>query len=117
MATFSKQLLSGSTSGRPIEVVSTTSPGTTIHTVGATATSDREMIYLYAVNSAATDMLLSLEMGGTATTDLLEITITARDGPILVSPGVALTATTTVIRSFATATGGIALMGYVNRSA
>ncbi len=117
MAVFTKQILSGSSNGRPIEIVATSSPGTTIHTVAATATNDREMAYLYAMNAAATDMLLSLELGGTATTDLLEITITARDGPILVSPGIAFTATTSIIRAFATATGGLAVAGYINRSA
>lgn len=114
---FSKQTLSGSTSGRPIEVVATASPGTTIHTIGATATSGHDMVYLYAANSAATDALLNLELGATATTDLFEITITARDGPILVCPGIAFTATDTIIRAYATATGGIGIVGYVNRSA
>lgn len=114
---FSKQLLSGSTNGRPVEIIATSSPGTTVHTVQATATGAREMAYLWAVCSAATDMLLNLECGGTATTDLLEMSITARDGPILVCPGVALTATSSIIRAYATATGGLAIIGYVNRSA
>ena len=117
MATFSKQLLSGSTNGRPIEIVATSSVGTTIHTVQATATSAREMAYLYAVNSNTNDMTLSLELGGTATTDLLAITIPDGDGPILVCPGVAFTGTDAIIRAFATATGGLAVIGYVNRSA
>lgn len=117
MATFSKQLLSGSSNGRPIEIVATSSVGTTIHTVQATATTAREMLYLWALNYAGTDHLLSLELGGTATTDRMDINITTGDGPILVCPGVAFTATDTIIRGFSTATVGLQVFGYVNRSA
>ena len=115
MATYSKQILSGSTSGRPIEVVATSSPGTTIHTVVASATADKEAHHLYAINSATTDRILSLEFGGTSTIDLLEMLITAQDGPILVSPGWPLTGTDQITRAFATATGGLAMGGFANR--
>ena len=47
MATFSKQLLSGSTDGRGIKVAATASSGTTIHTASSTATTFDE-IWLYA---------------------------------------------------------------------
>lgn len=117
MPTYSKQLLSASTNGRPIEVASTSSPGTQIHTVGATATSAKEAMHLYVTNSATTDRLLNLEFGGTATTDLLEVSITARDGPFLVAAGWPLTATTSIVRAFATATGGLAITGYADRIA
>jgi len=62
MATYSKQILTGSTNGRPIEVVATSSPGTTLHTVVASATADKEALHLYAINSATTDRILSLEL-------------------------------------------------------
>lgn len=117
MATFSKQTLSGSTNGRPIEILATSSVGTTIHTVQATATTAREMLYLWALNSAWTDHVLSLELGGTATTDRLDMNITQGDGPILVCPGVAFTSTDAIVRGFSTATVGLQVFGYVNRSA
>ena len=47
MATFSKQILSGSTDGRAIKVVQTASSGTTIHT-GSTSTSTFDEVWLYA---------------------------------------------------------------------
>lgn len=47
MATFSKQILSGSTDGRGIKVAATASSGTTIHTASSTATTYDE-IWLYA---------------------------------------------------------------------
>ena len=47
MATFSKQLLSGSTDGRAIKVVQTASAGTLIHTASSTTTTFDE-IWLYA---------------------------------------------------------------------
>ena len=115
MATYSKQILSGSSNGRPIEVVSTSSPGTTLHTVVATATADKEAMHLYAINSATTDRLLSLEFGGTSTIDRLDVLITAQDGPILVAPGWPLTGTDQIVRAFATATGGLAMGGFANR--
>ena len=83
----------------------------------ATATSAREMLYLYAANPAATDHLLTLELGGTATTDNVVVNVTAQDGPILVCPGVAFTSTDAIVRAYATATVGLQVFGYVNRSA
>jgi len=47
MATFSKQLLSGSTDGRGIKVAATASSGTVIHTA-TTTTSTLDEIWLYA---------------------------------------------------------------------
>ena len=52
---YSKQLLSGSTAGKFVEINNTSSPGTTIHTVVATATAAIEEVYIYVQNSAATD--------------------------------------------------------------
>lgn len=117
MAAFSKHPLSGSTNGRPIEIIATGSPGTTLHTVGATATSARDMVYLWAVNSSASDMDINLELGGTATTDVCTIEITKQDGPVLICPGIAFTGTSSIFRAWATATGGLKVVGYVNRVA
>ena len=47
MATFSRVLLSGGTSGAPIPVAATATPGTLIHTAVAGATSFDE-VYLWA---------------------------------------------------------------------
>jgi hypothetical protein len=47
MATFSKQIFSGSTDGRQVKVVATSSPGTTIHTA-STNTAAFDEVWLYA---------------------------------------------------------------------
>ena len=71
MATYSKTILSGSTDGRGILVTATATAGTLIHTGSATATTLDE-IWLYAVNSDAADVKLTLEWGGvTVSNDLI----------------------------------------------
>jgi hypothetical protein len=52
MATFTKNILSGSTDGKAVKVAATATAGTTIHTGSATATTIDE-VWLYAVNSSA----------------------------------------------------------------
>lgn len=115
---YSKQLLSGSTNGRMIEVNNTTSPGTTIHTVVATATVAREEVYLYAMNgdTATGGQVLTVEWGGTGTADQIKLTVPSEDGLYQVNPGMAFTATTSIIRAFATATGMFRIGGWVNRA-
>ena len=70
MATFTKTLLSGSTNGKAIKVVATATAGTTIHTaVSGTASFDE--VWLYAHNSSAASVKLTVEYGGvSAPTDV-----------------------------------------------
>jgi hypothetical protein len=115
MATYSKNILSGSTNGRQIKVVATASSGTLIHTAHATALDE---IWLYAVNDTATDRLLTIQWGGTtATDDDIEFTVKAQNGLYLIVPGLLLTGGT-VVRAFcAAAANAIQISGYVNRIA
>lgn len=114
MATFSKQLLSGSTNGKQIPVAATATAGTLIHTaVSGTASIDE--IWLYAVNSSTTATKLTIEYGGTtANTDHIELTITGESGLVLVCPGLVLN-NSLVVRAFAATTNVINISGYVNR--
>jgi len=117
MATFTKIALSGSTDGKMIQVSATATPGTTIHTGSATATTFDE-IWLYAVNSSATAVKLTIEWGGTTSpTDLIEQSIPAESGLYLVTPGLVLkgNATPLVVKAFAGTTAVINSAGYVNR--
>ena len=117
MATFSKQILSGSTDGRPIKVAATATPGTTIHTGSATATTYDE-IWLYAVNSDTTARKLTVQWGGTSSPDdEIELTIAAESGLVLIAPGLLIkgNATPLVVRAFAATTNVIMIHGYVNR--
>ena len=117
MATFSKIHLSGSTDGRLIKVAATATAGTTIHTGSATATTYDE-VWLYAVNSDTTDRKLTIEWGGTSSPDdLIEQTITAESGLLLVVAGLVIkgNATPLVVRAFAASANVVMIGGYVNR--
>ena len=117
MATFTKQALSGSTDGRLIIVAATGTPGTTIHTGSATATTFDE-IWLYAVNSDTTARKLTIEWGGvTAPNDSIEVTVAAENGLLLVVPGLVIkgNATPLVVRAFCATANVVMIGGYVNR--
>jgi hypothetical protein len=118
MATFSKVNLSGSTGGRLIKVVQTATTGTTIHATGTSA-SILDEIWLYAVNSDTTARKLTIEFGGTsAPDDLIELTIAAESGLVLVVPGLTLVGTGSAARTvtaFAATANVISIGGYVNR--
>ena len=112
MATFSKELLSGSTDGKNVKVVATATAGTTIHTAHASATDE---VWLYACNTDSTDRKLTIEYGGTTSPDdLTEVTIEAEAGWVLVIPGLLLT-NSLVIKAFAAAANVVEVNGFVNR--
>jgi len=112
MATFSKEMLSGSTDGKNVKVVATATAGTTIHTAHATATDE---VWLYACNTDSTDRKLTIEYGGTTSPDdLTEVTIEAEAGWVLVIPGLLLT-NSLVIKAFAAAANVVEVNGFVNR--
>ena len=117
MATFSKLTLSGSTDGRAIKIAQTATPGTTIHTGSATATTYDE-IWLYAMNTDTSARKLTIEWGSTSSPDdLIEITLNPESGLVLIVPGLVLkgNATPLVVRAFAATTNVVTILGYVNR--
>ena len=117
MATFTKQILSGSTDGKAIKVAATATAGTTIHT-GSTTTTTLDEVWLYAVNTSASSVKLTIEWGGTTSPDdLIELTIAAESGLVLVAPGLLIkgNATPLVIRAFAATADVITIHGYVNQ--
>ena len=116
--TFSRHPFSGSTDGRPIEVAAIGSLGTIIHVVQSVATDAREEIHLYANNRATATSVLTIELGGTATTDHIMAHLPAQSGFFLIVPGISFTATTSIIRAFTTgtATDKITIAGWVNRA-
>lgn len=112
MATFSKVLLSGSTDGKQIKVVQTSTAGTTIHTAHATS---KDEIWLWAVNSSAASVKLTIEWGeATAPDGNIEVTVPAEAGYMLVVPGLCLT-NSLVVKAFAASANVILINGYVNR--
>jgi hypothetical protein len=117
MATFSKQLLSGSTNGKGIKVAATATAGTTIHTAVA-GTSSFDEVWLYAHNTSSAAVKLTIEYGGVAAPDdHIEITIGAEGtGLVLVAPGILLQ-NSLVVRAFAGTANVLNIFGYVNRIA
>jgi len=119
MATFTKQILSGSTDGRAIKVAATSSAGTTIHT-GPTATATIDEVWLYAQNTDTTARKLTIQWGGTTSPDdEIELTVGAESGLVLVAPGLLIKGNSTalVVRAFAATANVITIHGYVNRIA
>ena len=114
MATFSKRLLSGSTDGKAIKVVQTATAGTTIHTA-VSGTSDIDEIWLYAVNSSASAVKLTLEWGeATAPYGNIELAVAAESGLVLLTAGLLLQ-NSLVVKAFAASANVILIHGFVNR--
>ena len=116
MATFSKSILSGSTDGKQIKVAATATAGTLIHT-GSTTPATLHEVWLYAVNTSASDVKLTIEWGGVAAPDdHSEDTVKAENGLYLIVPGLIIkgNATALVVRAFAATTNVICISGYVN---
>jgi hypothetical protein len=118
MATFSKVLLSGSTQGKAIKVAATASTGTTIHATG-TSSSIIDEVWLYAYNSSASAVTLTIQYGGTTAVDNdIKLSIPATAGLTLVVPGLTLTGTgsaANTVAAYAGTTNVITISGYVNR--
>ena len=117
MATYTKVKLSGSTDGRAIKVAATASAGTTIHTGSTTATTYDE-VWLYAMNTSASSVKLTIEWGGTTSPDdLIELTVLPEAGLVTIAPGLLLkgNATPLIIRAFAATADVITIHGFVNQ--
>lgn len=114
MTTYNKELLSGSTSGRPILITATGSTGTAIHTAVAGA-SDFDEMWLYAGNtSEGVDNKLTVEFGGTTDPDdIIEVNITGSSGLSLIVPGVPVNGGVTV-RAYAATGSQLNVIGWVN---
>ena len=110
---FSKLPLSASTTGKGIPVVAVASPGTTIHAAGAGVVNLDE-IWIWAQNTASEAVKLTLQWGGVATGDLIEITLAAESGLVLIAPGLLLQ-NSLEIKAFASIASMINVFGFVNR--
>ncbi len=110
-----KRKLTGSTSGRGIKVVATTTPGTAVHTAIASAVKGTyDEVWLWAVNTDTTDRKLTIEFGGvTSPDDTIEITIPTESGLVEVVPGLPLQ-NGLAITAFAAAANVVIVFGFVN---
>ena len=114
--TVSRIPLSGSTNGRGIKVAATATAGTLIHTATSSAT-DCDVVTLYAHNSSASAVNLTIEFGGVSSPDdLIILSIPAATGLTLVVPDLVIR-NSLVVRAFAGTTNVVMVHGFVNRVA
>ncbi len=110
--TITKLKLSGSTDGKMVKVAATATLGTTIHTAHAT---DLDELWLYAVNSDTSARKLTIEFGGATSPDcLIEVTIPAESGLVVVVPGLLLT-NSLAVTAFCASANVVMIGGFVNR--
>ena len=120
MATFTKLCLqpAGTTgTGLAVKVAATATAGTAVHTASTTTTTIDE-VWLYAVNSSASSVKLTIEWGQADAPDgNIELTVLPEAGLVTVIPGFLLqgNATAKVVKAFAGTANVIMLHGFVNR--
>lgn len=113
MATYTKKLLSGSTNGKNVKVVATSSTGTTIHTAVA-GTSSLDEIWLWAVNHDTVARLLTIQWGETTDPDgKIEVSLASQGGLALIIPGLLLQ-NGLVVYAYAAAANVVMINGFVN---
>lgn len=116
MATYSRQLLSGSTNGKGIVVAATATAGTTVHTAVAGTTAFDE-VYVWASNVTTAAATLTVEWGGVTDPGnhiIKAYSIPANSPPIPIITGQVLQ-NGLVIGAFSGTASAINLTGYVNR--
>lgn len=116
MPTFSRILLSGSTSGLPIPVAATATPGTVVHTAVAGSAAFDE-VYIWASNVTAAAATLTLEWGGVtdpANHLVKSVSIPANSQPIAIAVGQTVN-NGVLVRAFSATASAINLTGYINR--
>ena len=117
MATYTKHLLSGSTGGAPIQIVSGSIEGELLHSTTTSSTTIDE-IWIYANNIGTSDVELTIEYGGIDDVNKIIVTIPSKSGLVLVTPGLLLTGDGTNARwvtAIASSPSVINISGYVNR--
>lgn len=111
MATFTREPLSGSTSGTPIALTSTNSDsGHTIHTCDT----NKYEIYLFAANKSSVTVDAYIELGDTVSPVIASIS--GKSGLVPILPGSFLTGNKVVRGYCSTAsTAALHVSGWVNK--
>lgn len=116
MSSYSRQFLSASTNGQPVNVAATSSPGTTIHTAIASSTTIDE-IYAWVTNTDSVDRTITIQFGGTTDPDnslCKAVIVPANSPPIPIISGLCLN-NSLVVKAFASVANVLLLTGYTNR--
>lgn len=111
---ITKEMLSGSANGKPILVLASASPGTVIHT-SVSGTVQHDQVFIWAYNLHTAPVILTIEFGGTTSSEQIVQTIPSRSGWVAVIPGLPLN-NACVVRAFSDNSGSkILLAGYARR--
>lgn len=114
--TVSRIPLSGSTHGRGIKVVATSSSGTTIHQA-TSSTTDCDVVTLYAYNSSSSAVNLTIQWGGTSTPDDdIKLSIPPTSGLTLIAPDLVLRNSLSIL-AYAGTANVVTIHGFANRVA
>ena len=115
MAVYSKELLSGSTSGKPILISATATPGTLLHTA-ITGASSKDEVYLWFNNGSGSTVDVTVEWGGVSDPGDLLVKTYKLTGHTLeqIAFGQPINGGL-VIRAFAATGSVVTCTGYVNR--
>lgn len=115
MATAVKRKFSGSTDGKPVKIVATSTPGTALHTaVAGIIAGTFDEIWLWAFNSYASPVLLTVEFGGATVPDQnISVALTSLSGLVPIVPGLILQNGATV-KAFAGIANVVTVSGFVN---
>jgi len=118
MATFTKAHSTGAADGLAVKVAATSSTGTTIHTaVSGTTVGSFSEIWLWATNTSAAAVQLTIEWGTTTAADgNIIVTVPPKEGLMQVIPGLILH-NAKVVTAFAASANVICLHGFVNEIA
>jgi hypothetical protein len=116
MPVYSRILLSGSTSGKPIPIAATATPGTLIHT-GVAGSDSYDEVWLWVTNITNAVRTVTLEWGGVSDPgDLLlkNYSIAPYSGLYGIAVGHPINGGL-IIRAFADAANALNASGFVNR--
>ena len=111
--TFTRVTLSGATNNKPTGIDATTSPGTTLHTAGTTGIDVLNLTFVNRSTVTASGSQLFIEFGGTASAEVIPQQFLGQERFSLAN--LMLSASTSILRAYATASGRFACVGYVNR--
>lgn len=112
MATYTKQILSGSVNGRQIPVAVSSSV-TEIHTAVA-GTTDMDEIYLYVANNNSASVSCSIQWGGDGVVDRTSFLVHPKNGRTLVMDG-KLLQNSLVVKAYTLDFDGVVIDGFINR--
>lgn len=113
MSTFAKAGLSGVAAGNlALQITPTATAGTTVHTAVSGTGTEWDEVWLQASNISGSDVVLTLEFGGTGVANELDFIVPANSTvPILTGHPLQNAA---VLAAYAATANVINLFGYVN---